>query len=80
MYHDRPRRSLVRVDSFLCRPIFEIETFRKLEVELNCRALERSMEGIANGDVHLGTIERPVTRVEIPFARIMPLERLCELL
>lgn len=41
--HHRPRRGSVWVRHFLRGTVLEVEPFRELEVELNGRALERSM-------------------------------------
>jgi hypothetical protein len=80
MNDDRSRRGLVRVDHLLSSTVFEIETFGKLEVELNRRALERSMEGIANCDVDFGAVKCAISGVHIPFTRIVAVEGSFELL
>lgn len=60
--------------------ILEIESLRKLEVQLYRSTLVRSFESILNGDIDLGTIERAVTRVELPFPRLEALKGVLQLL
>ena len=76
MDHDRPvglRR--------LFRPtIFEVEPLGKLEIQLDRRALEGSLQSVSDRDIYLGTVERSVSRVHLPVPRVVFLERLRELL
>ena len=69
MYNNRP---VVRLFG---RPVLEVEALRKLEIELDGGALERTAQGIANGDVDLWTVEGAITGVQVPFTRIMFLKR-----
>lgn len=48
--------------------VFEIESLRKLEVELNGSALMRTSERILDGDVYLRAVEGTIASVELPFA------------
>lgn len=74
MYNNRPIRSLIRT------PILQIEPLRQLEVQLYRRTLETPLQRIPNRDINFRSVERPVPRVDLPFARIMLLQRLLELL
>jgi hypothetical protein len=51
-----------------------------LEIELYGRTLERSAEGVTNGDVDLGAVECTIARVDLPFAWILLIECFGELL
>ena len=59
----RSGRRLVRADLVLGCTVFEVESLRKLEVELYGGTLEGSAEGIANFDIDLGAIEGSVSGV-----------------
>lgn len=64
----------------LCGAIFEVEALRQLEIELDGGALERALEGISDGDVNLGSVERSVAGVDLPLSRVLLIECLGELL
>ena len=80
MDHDRARGRLLGGSVIFCSTIFELELFRKLEVELDCCALERSVQRVPDGDVNLGTVESTIGRVEVPLSRVLGVEGLLELL
>lgn len=69
MYNNRP---VVRLFG---RPVLEVEAFRKLKIELDGGALERTTQGIANGDVNLWPVEGAITWIQVPFTRIVFLKR-----
>ena len=73
--NDRPRH-----DTFIGGSILQIEPLGQLEVELDSRTLEGAAQSIADGDVNLGAVEGTVAWVELPFAWIVPVEGLGELL
>ena len=61
----------------LFRPtIFEVEPLRKLEIQLDRRALEGSLQSVSDRDIYLGTVERSVSWVHLPVPRMVFLERL----
>lgn len=62
------------------RSVFQLESLGELEVELDGGALERTTEGISDGDVDLGAVEGSVAWVDLPLAWVLLLESLFELL
>jgi hypothetical protein len=72
-------RAGFRVVSVLA-PELEIETLGKLEVELDGGALERAAEAVPDANIDLGAVESTVTRVDLPLAGVLFLQRLFELL
>lgn len=73
-------RRLIGARCLVRRPIFQIETFRKLEVQLDGGTLERSAQCITDCDVDLWSIESTVSWVNVPLASVMFVERQLELL
>lgn len=71
MNNDRPRRRFVGTDTLLSGAVFEVKTFRKLEVELDRGALEGTTERIANGNVDFGTVKRAISRINVPFTWVV---------
>lgn len=67
-------------DRLVRRPVSQVEALRELEVELDGRALEGAAEGVADRDVNFGAVERAVAWVELPFAWVVFVEGLGELL
>ena len=80
MDHDRSRRRLVWIRRLFRSTILEVEPLRELEIQLNRRALEGPLQSIFDRDVYLGTVERSVSRVHLPFPRVVFLERFRQLL
>ena len=82
MDDDWARRGLTRLNgsSLVSGTVLEVEPLGQLEVELDRRALVRALQGIADRDVDLGAVERAVSWVELPFARVVLFEGLFELL
>ena len=78
--HHRSRRRLVWIRRLFWSTILEVESLRKLEIQLNRRALERPLQSVFDRDVYLGTVERSVSRIHLPISRVMFLQRFCELL
>jgi hypothetical protein len=86
--HDRPIHGFLGFASFthsvgnaFFRPaVLELEALRKLEVELDSGALERPLEGVFDADVNLGSVERAVAGIELPFARDKSVQSLAQLL
>ena len=77
---DRPGRRLVRTQVCVRRPIFQVEAFRKLEIKLDGGALERTTQGISDGDIYLRAVEGTITRIEFPLSRMVAFQCLLELL
>ena len=80
MNHDRPRRWLIRIRRLFRPTVLEIKPLGKLEIQLNRGTLERPFQGIFDGDIYLGAVERSVPRVNLPVSRVVPFERFRELL
>lgn len=80
MDHDRSRRRLARIRRIFRSTILEVESLRKLEIQLDRCALEGALQSVFDRDVYLGTVERPVSRIHLPFPRVMVLERFRQLL
>ena len=79
----RPLRTTcarARSGGLVGRAILEVEAVRELEVELDRRALEGPTERITDGDVDLGSVERAVSGVQIPLARVLLVEGSLQLL
>jgi hypothetical protein len=76
--NNRPRRGFVAL--FLRRTVFEVESDRQLEVQLDGRALMRPFQRVVDVDVDLGTVESAVTGIERPLAGIVPLKNRFQLL
>lgn len=68
------------VGAFVRRAVLEVEPLGELEVELDGGALEGALEGVADGDVDFGAVERAVAGVELPFAGVLFVEGSAELL
>lgn len=79
MDDDWPTRRLV-ARGVIRGAVLEVETLRELEVELDRRALEGPTERITDGDVDLGSVERAVSGVQIPLARVLLVEGSLQLL
>lgn len=60
--------------------VFELESFGKLEVKLDCGALEGAAEGVTDGNVDLGSVESTIAGVDLPLAGVLLLESSFELL
>ena len=77
MNDDRARGRLARLDGggLIRATVLEVEPFGELEVKLDGRALERTAKRVANLDINLGTVERAVSGVELPFAGVVLVER-----
>lgn len=72
MDHDWPTWRLVRgLVVVIGSPVLQIESFGKLEIELNGGALERAMKSVLNSDVDLWSIECTIARVQLPFTRVI---------
>lgn len=72
MDHDWPTWRLVRgLVVVIGSPVLQIESFGKLEIELNGGALERAMKSVLNSDVDLWSIESTIARVQLPFTRVV---------
>lgn len=72
MDHDWPTWRLVRgLVVVIGSPVLQIESFGKLEIELNGSALERAMKSVLNSDVDLWSIESTIARVQLPFTRVI---------
>lgn len=72
MDHDWPTWRLVRgLVVVIGSPVLQIESFGKLEIELNGGALERAMKSVLNSDVDLWSIESTIARVQLPFTRVI---------
>lgn len=72
MDHDWPTWRLVRgLIVVIGSPVLQIESFGKLEIELNGGALERAMKSVLNSDVDLWSIESSIARVQLPFTRVI---------
>jgi len=80
MNHDRSRGWLVGIRRFFRSTILEVKPLGKLEIQLNRGALEGPFQGIFDRDVYLGTVKRSISRVNLPFPRVVFLERFRELL
>jgi hypothetical protein len=77
---DRPGGRLVGTKVCVRRPIFQVEAFRKLEIELDRGALERTTQGISDGDIYLRAVEGPITWIKFPLSRMVTFQCLLELL
>jgi hypothetical protein len=55
----------------LLSTIFQVESLRELEIELDSSTLVPSLQCILNANIDFGTIESAVSRVEGPFTGIM---------
>lgn len=75
MYDHRPR-----MHALLGTPELQVEPLRKLEVELDRRALEGALERVADGDIDFGAVEGSVAGIEVPFAGVLFVEGFSELL
>lgn len=72
MDHDWPTWRLVRgLVVVIGSPVLQVESFGKLEIELNGGALERAMKSVLNSDVDLWSIESTIARVQLPFTRVI---------
>jgi len=80
MDHDRPRGWLVGICRLFRSAILEVKPLGKLEIQLNRGALEGPFQGVLDCDVYLGTVERPISRVNLPFPRVVFLECFRQLL
>ena len=80
MDHHRSRRWLARIRRIPRSPVLEVEPFRKLEIQLNRRALERPLQRVFDRDIYLGTVERPVARVNLPISGVVIIKRFPQLL
>ena len=70
MDHDRPRWRLCRVRRFF-PTILEVEPLGKLEIQLDSRALEGPLQSVFDRDVYLWSVERSVSRVDLPISGVM---------
>jgi hypothetical protein len=73
-------RRFIKTGCLISRPIFQIEAFRQLEVELNRCTLKRSTKSVTDGYVNFGTVEGTVPRIEVPLPRVPFVERITKLL
>lgn len=80
MDDDRARRGLASVGCLVRAAVLEVEALGQLEVELDRCALVRALERVANGDVDLGSVERAVSGVDLPLARVELFKRAFQLL
>lgn len=80
MDDDRARRGFASVGSLVRAAVLEVEALGQLEVKLDGRALVRALERVADSDVDLGPVERAVSGVDLPLARIELLKRAFQLL
>jgi len=80
MDHDRSRRRPARIRRLFRSTILEVEPLRKLEIQLNRRALEGPLQSVFDRDIYLGTVKRSVTRVDLPPPGMVFLERFRQLL
>lgn len=80
MDHDRSCWRLVGIRCLFRPTVFEVKPLWKLEIQLDGCTLERALQGVSDRDVYLWTVERSVTRVDLPFPRVVFLERFRELL
>jgi len=78
--HDGPRGWLVGVRHLVSRAVLQVEALWKLEIELYGRTLERSAEGVPDGDIDLGSVECSIAGVYLPFAWVLLIKRFGELL
>jgi len=51
-----------------------------MEFELDSRTLEGATKGVLDRDVDFGTIKCAISRVEVPFSRVVFVQVQCELL
>ena len=76
-----PRRGLVCGSlAVLGGAVLQLEPFGELEVKLNRCALERSAQRVFDRDIDFRAIESTVSRVELPFAGVVFVESVCQLL
>lgn len=81
MDHDRSCWRFVFIGVTLIRgTVLQIEPFRKLEIELDCGALEGPAQRITDGYVNLWPIECTIPGIDIPFTWILLFEGSLELL
>jgi hypothetical protein len=60
-----------RLHRLVRRTILQVESLRQLEIELDSRTLERTMQRVFDRDVDLGPVECTVAGVEVPFSGII---------
>ena len=80
MDHNRSRWWLVRIRRFFRSTVFEVEPIWKLEIQLDGCALEGPLQGVFDRNVYLWAVECSVSRVHLPFPRVVFFERFRELL
>lgn len=80
MDHDRSSWWFVRIRRLLRSTVFEVEPFWELEIQLDSCALERPLQGVFNRDIYLWAVERSIPWVNLPFPRVVLLERCPKLL
>ena len=78
--HDWSRGWLVRIRRLFRSTVLQIKPFGKLEIQLNRGTLEGPLQGVFDGNIYLGTVERSISWINLPFSRVVLFERFCELL
>lgn len=78
MYDNRPGRRFVR--GVVRGAVLEVEPLGELEVQLDGRALEGSLQRVTDRDVNFGAVERAVAWIEIPFAWVFFVQGAAQLL
>jgi hypothetical protein len=73
-------RRFIRTGGLISGPIFQIEAFWQLEVELNRCTLKRPTKSVTDGNVNFGTVESTVPRIEVPLPRVPFVKRITKLL
>lgn len=79
MDDDGPGWALALV-AFIGRAVLEVESLRKLEIELNRGTLERAPQSVTDRDINLGSVECTIARIEFPLPGVVPLKRVLQLL
>lgn len=80
MDNHRSCGGFVRTLGIFGRTVLQVETFRKLEIELNGCALEGPPECVSDGDINFGSVERTISGIDFPFTRVLIFECFFELL
>lgn len=70
MDHDGSIRRPINSIMVFSTTVFQVKSNGKLEVELNCGALERASKRVFNLNIDLGSIESTISFIQGPFARM----------
>lgn len=60
--------------------VFQVESLRELEIELDGGALVGTFESVLDGDVDLGSVECSVTWIDFPLSGLKTIEGVAKLL